>query len=60
LPVGHGGTFSQPNGGDWAKIAVHWLDWQLKGQAEAGQWFRGERCGYCTQGGWTVEFKPEG
>lgn len=60
LPVGHGGTFSQPNGGDWARIAVRWLDWQLKGQAEAGQWFRGERCGYCTEGNWKVEFKPAG
>jgi hypothetical protein len=29
----------QPNGGDWASIAVNWLDWQLKGDASAGKWF---------------------
>lgn len=60
LPVGHGGTFSQPNGGDWAKIAVNWLDWQLKGAAEAGKWFQGDDCGYCTDANWTVEYKPAG
>lgn len=59
LPVGHGGTFSQPNGGDWAKIAVNWLDWQLKGDAEAGTWFKGDACGYCTDANWTVEFNPK-
>lgn len=60
LPVGHGGTFSQPNGGDWAKIAVNWLDWQLKDDTEAGKLFQGEDCGYCRDGNWTVEFNPKG
>jgi dienelactone hydrolase len=59
LPVGHGGTFSQPNGGDWASIAVKWLDWQLKADAGAGKWFVGEGCGYCTDGRWRVEFNPK-
>lgn len=59
LPVGHGGTFSQPNGGDWAAIAVKWFDWQLKGDAAAGRWFVGEDCGYCKEGRWHVEFKPQ-
>ncbi len=58
LPVGHGGTFSQPNGGDWASIAVKWFDWQLKGDAAAGRWFVGEDCGYCKEGRWKVEFNP--
>lgn len=60
LPVGHGGTFSQPNGGEWAKIAVNWLDWQLKDDADAGKWFKGGNCGYCTEGNWKVEYKPGG
>ncbi|HEY0962458.1 MAG TPA: hypothetical protein VGE69_08880 [Pseudomonadales bacterium] len=60
LPVGHGGTFSQANGGDWAKIAVNWLDWQLKGDASAGEWFKGGDCGYCEDANWKVEFRPEG
>ena len=58
LPVGHGGTFSQPNGGDWASIAVNWLDWQLKADASAGKWFLGAECGYCKDGRWKVEFNP--
>jgi dienelactone hydrolase len=58
LPVGHGGTFSQPNGGEWASIAVRWLDWQLKGDAGAGKWFTGDDCGYCRDARWRVEFKP--
>jgi hypothetical protein len=53
-------SFSPPNGGDWAKIAVNWLDWQLKGNAEAGKWFVGDDCGYCTDANWKVEYKPEG
>lgn len=60
LPVGHGGTFSQPNGGPWAEIAVRWLDWQLKGKADAGNWFTGDDCGYCKDAEWTVEYKPKG
>jgi hypothetical protein len=59
LPVGHGGTFSQPNGGDWASIAVNWLDWQLRGDASAGKWFVGADCGYCKDARWKVEFNPQ-
>jgi dienelactone hydrolase len=55
LPVGHGGTFSAPDGGDWAEVAVHWLDWQLKGNRSAGHWFLGEDCGLCSNERWTVE-----
>lgn len=29
--AGHGGTYNQPFGGSFAKMAVDWLDWQLKG-----------------------------
>jgi hypothetical protein len=39
--VGHGGTFSQPHGSDWAMASVAWLKWQLKGDAEAGKLFTG-------------------
>ena len=58
LPVGHGGTFSQSDGGDWAKIAVNWLNWQLKGDADAGKWFEGDDCGYCEDAQWNVEYHP--
>ena len=41
LPVGHGGTFSAPNGGDRAQVSARWLDWQLKADADAGREFAG-------------------
>jgi hypothetical protein len=35
LPVGHGGTFLEPNGGAAASVAVSWLDWQLRGDMQS-------------------------
>jgi dienelactone hydrolase len=55
LPVGHGGTFSAPDGGDWAEVAVKWLDWQLKKNSKAGSLFLGRDCGLCRDERWTVE-----
>jgi len=54
LPVGHGGTFSAPDGGDWAKVSARWLDWQLKADADAGRDFAGRDCRLCTDARWTV------
>ena len=56
-PVGHGGTLREANGGDWARFAVRWLDWQLKKDRTAGHWFAGKDCGLCTQSPWTIERK---
>ena len=47
LPVGHGGTFRLANGGEWADVAIAWLDWQLKGSHAGARWFVGEDCGLC-------------
>ena len=30
LPVGHGGTYNDDNGGEFAKVGVAWLNWHLK------------------------------
>lgn len=57
LPVGHGGTFRVANGGDWARVAVAWLDWQLKRSPAARAWFAGRDCRLCTTFGWTVQRK---
>ncbi len=54
LPVGHGGTFSAADGGDWAKVTVRWLDWQLKADPDAGRDFAGQDCRLCTDSRWTV------
>ena len=55
--VGHGGTYSQPNGGEFGVVAGAWLKWQLKGDKEAGKMFTGSDCGLCTRKGWTYEKK---
>ncbi|UVO54373.1 hypothetical protein [Sphingomonas sp. SUN039] len=52
--VGHGGTFQLANGGDWARMGVAWLDWQLKRDARAARWFVGKSCGLCTAKDWTI------
>lgn len=57
LPVGHGGTYHEPNGGAAAQVAVNWLQWQLRGDAKAAAMFVGEKCGLCTDPRWTIERK---
>jgi len=57
LPVGHGGTFSQPMGGAVAHVAVDWLDWQLKGDRTAARTFTGENCRLCAGTDWSIERK---
>jgi len=55
LPVGHGGTYAQPHGGEFAIVAKAWLDWQLKGDPEAAKMFVGKDCGLSKREGWTIE-----
>lgn len=57
LPVGHGGTYHEPNGGAAAQVAVDWLNWQLRGDAKAASRFVGEKCGLCADPKWTLERK---
>jgi hypothetical protein len=57
LPVGHGGTFNEPNGGAAASVAVSWLDWQLRGDAQSGKRFVGDDCGLCKDTQWSFERK---
>jgi hypothetical protein len=57
LPVGHGGTFNEPNGGAAASVAVSWLNWQLRGDAESAKRFVGEDCGLCKDAQWSVQRK---
>ena len=55
--VGHGGTYNQPNGGEFAGIGVAWLNWQLKGDQRAAEMFRGADCGLCVNPKWVVQTK---
>ncbi len=39
FPVGHGGTYTQPEGGLFGEITLMWLDWQLKGKETSSKFF---------------------
>ena len=54
-PVGHGGTYREPHGGEFTVAALAWLDWQLKGDAEAAKMFVGKDCGLSKREKWTIE-----
>lgn len=55
--TGHGGNFMDENGGAAAQAAAAWLNWQLRGDAEAGALFSGADCGMCTSDHWDYQSK---
>jgi len=57
LDVGHGGTYGQPHGGEFTRVALAWLDWQLKGQSAAARVFVGEASELRRDPKWTLETK---
>jgi dienelactone hydrolase len=57
LDVGHGGTYAKPHGGKYTPVALAWLDWQLKGKAEASNMFLGEDSKLKRDPDWTIETK---
>ena len=57
LDVGHGGTYGMPHGGEFAKVATAWYEWQLKGDKQAGKLFTGNPPGLANDTKWTVEKK---
>jgi len=57
LNVGHGGTYGRAHGGDFAKVATAWFQWQLKGDKDAATMFEGEPCGVAKMEGWKVDKK---
>lgn len=57
LDVGHGGTYREPHGGEFAIVATAWYKWQMKGDLEAAKMFVGEDCGLCNDAVWKFESK---
>lgn len=57
LGVGHGGSYWQPNGGKAAAAVVAWLNWQLRGDAQAAKMFTGNHCGLCRDPAWQFAAK---
>ena len=54
-PVGHGGTYRQPHGGEFTIPALAWLDWQLKRDSKAARMFKGSNPLLLQRKGWTLE-----
>jgi hypothetical protein len=58
LPVGHGGTYYDDNGGEYARFIVAWLRWHLfddEGASDRGM-FVGVNCGFCNTA-WDLQSK---
>ena len=55
FPVGHGGTYREPHGGEFTVVALAWLDWQLKGDKQAAKMFVGKKCLLAKRKDWTIE-----
>ena len=55
FPVGHGGTYRQPHGGEFTVVALAWLDWQLKNKAEGAKMFKGKDNDLQKRKDWTLE-----
>ena len=53
FPVGHGGTYRQPHGGEFTIAALAWLNWQLKGDQDAAKMFT--KSELTKREGWTLE-----
>ena len=56
LDVGHGGTYGQPHGGEFARVAVAWYRWQLLGE-DLADFFLSREGGLATDEAWRVESK---
>lgn len=58
LPVGHGATWEQTNAGEFGRVNLAWLKWQLLGDQAAGKLFGGPDCELCKPPSkWTVQKK---
>jgi hypothetical protein len=54
-PVGHGGTYREPHGGEFTVPALAWLQWQLKGDKESAKLFIGKKPELLLRDKWTLE-----
>ena len=53
--AGHSGTFEQPFGGTFSKLAIKWLDWQLKNkQSNTGLFLQSDTAGFVS---WDIKAK---
>jgi dienelactone hydrolase len=55
--VSHGGTYHSADGGTFGKVALAWLNWQLKSDKEAAKMFQGDKCSLCADPQWVTRKK---
>lgn len=55
LTAGHSGTFEQPHGGSFARMALKWLDWQLKQKNDNAKIFLNNHLEHFPE--WTMKAK---
>jgi hypothetical protein len=55
--VGHYYIFGQDNGGEFGRVSVGWLRWQLKGETgpDTKGLFVGTTCGLCSGTDWVIK-----
>lgn len=51
---GHRATYFDKDGGLYGTVIVDWLDWELKGDANAARRFTGSDCGLCSDKRWSL------
>lgn len=52
MDVGHGGTYGHPHGGEFARVALAWYQWQLKDDPQAAKLFVGNPPGLAESDDW--------
>jgi len=58
MDTGHGGTWNSPNGGEFGRVGLLWLNWLLKDDMTAKKAFVGADCELCKPPSmWTVKKK---
>ncbi len=60
LPIAVGrkpSDINDPDGGPFGKVALAWLDWQLKGSKESAKLFQGKNCSLCADPQWVTRKK---
>jgi hypothetical protein len=56
-PVGHAATWTDVNAGEFGRVNLGWLQWQLNGDMTAAKMFVGPDCQLCKSTTWTVKKK---
>jgi hypothetical protein len=56
-PVGHAATWTDANAGEFGRVNLGWLKWQLMGDMTAAKMFLGTDCELCKSSVWTIKKK---